>query len=138
MRPQFALAALIAAAVISPNVPAFAGASDYAFEPITAEMKKGEDITVAARLSAHADREARSSSALYCALAQRGNRTKSWLKSRGSGHQNDDNACVRPRGDQMRLCRSRATIVLVGCCSASRLAPRSSPIRLPRRPILTA
>ena len=29
----------------------FAAASDYAFEPINAEMKKGDDVTVAVRLT---------------------------------------------------------------------------------------
>jgi hypothetical protein len=29
---------------------AFAGANDYAFEPVAAEMKKGDDVTVALRL----------------------------------------------------------------------------------------
>ena len=30
--------------------PAFAGANDYAFEPVTAEIKKGDGVTVALRL----------------------------------------------------------------------------------------
>src|ERR1051325_2626 len=32
------------------NDAAFAGPKDYAFEPVVAEMKKGDDVTVAVRL----------------------------------------------------------------------------------------
>lgn len=42
-------AALIAVAIGSPGV-SFAGAKDYAFEPVKAELKKGDDVVVAVRL----------------------------------------------------------------------------------------
>ncbi len=44
------LAIVIAAGVTMNTVAALAGANDYAFEPVTAEFKKGDDITVAVRL----------------------------------------------------------------------------------------
>ena len=50
MRPKFALAAMAAAALMSTGIAAMAGANDYAFEPVAAEMKKGDDVTVAVRL----------------------------------------------------------------------------------------
>lgn len=40
--------AVVASAALSG--PAAAGASDYAFEPVSPEMKKGDDVTVAVRL----------------------------------------------------------------------------------------
>jgi hypothetical protein len=43
-------AALLAAVATVVNAPAFAAASDYAFEPTAAEVKKGDDIVVAVRL----------------------------------------------------------------------------------------
>jgi hypothetical protein len=39
-----------AAAVMLTSAVAFAAASDYAFEPVSAELKKGDDVTVAVRL----------------------------------------------------------------------------------------
>jgi len=38
------------AAAVSLTVPALAGAGDYVFEPVQAEVKKGEDVNVAVRL----------------------------------------------------------------------------------------
>jgi hypothetical protein len=50
MLPKFTCAALGAAALMLASAAAFAGANDYAFEPVAAEMKKGDDVTVAVRL----------------------------------------------------------------------------------------
>jgi len=50
MRSKFVLAALAAASVTLTNAAAFAGANDYTFEAVAAEMKKGDDVTVAVRL----------------------------------------------------------------------------------------
>src|ERR1700752_2738883 len=47
-RSTFAAAALFAA--ISLNGSVFAGANDYAFEPVKAELKKGDDVVVSVRL----------------------------------------------------------------------------------------
>lgn len=41
--------AVVAAAMALANA-AFAGANDYAFEPVKAEIKRGDDVTVAVRL----------------------------------------------------------------------------------------
>ncbi len=41
--------AIVAATIGSPSVT-FAGAYDYAFEPVKAEIRKGDDVTVAVRL----------------------------------------------------------------------------------------
>jgi len=49
MRSRFPRATLLAALTLM-NGAAFAAASDYAFEAVTAEMKKGDDVTVAVRL----------------------------------------------------------------------------------------
>jgi len=38
------------AAAVSLTVPALAGAGDYVFEPVQAEVKKGDDVRVAVRL----------------------------------------------------------------------------------------
>ena len=38
------------AVTLSLTTAVLAGASDYAFEPVAAEMKKGDDVTVAVRL----------------------------------------------------------------------------------------
>ena len=43
--------AALAATMSLAGFPAFAAASDYAFEPVSAEMKKGDDVTVAVRLT---------------------------------------------------------------------------------------
>jgi YtkA-like len=49
MRPStFVVAAVVAAAI--PPTYAMAAANDYAFEPVTAELQKGDDVTVAVRL----------------------------------------------------------------------------------------
>lgn len=50
MITKFPLAAVLAAALSLTSGAAFAAAGDYAFEPVTAEMKKGDDVTVAVRL----------------------------------------------------------------------------------------
>jgi hypothetical protein len=50
MLPRFTFAALGAAALTLASIAAFAGANDYAFEPVAAELKKGDDVTVAVRL----------------------------------------------------------------------------------------
>lgn len=45
---------LLAACAVALNLTAptaFAGANDYAFEPLTAEIKKGDDVIVALRLT---------------------------------------------------------------------------------------
>lgn len=47
---KFPLAAALAAALSLTTAGAFAAGSDYAFEAVTAEMKKGDDVTVAVRL----------------------------------------------------------------------------------------
>jgi YtkA-like len=38
------------AAVVSLAAPAFAGANDYVFEPVKAELKKGDDVVISVRL----------------------------------------------------------------------------------------
>jgi hypothetical protein len=50
MISKFPLAAALAAALSLTAGAAFAGASDYAFEAVMAEMKKGDGVTVAVRL----------------------------------------------------------------------------------------
>lgn len=50
MNLRLPLAAAIAAVLIATTGQASAAASDYAFEPVNAEMKKGDDVTVAVRL----------------------------------------------------------------------------------------
>jgi hypothetical protein len=40
MYPKFGVAGVVLAAAISVTSPAFAGASDYSFEPVKAEVKK--------------------------------------------------------------------------------------------------
>ena len=49
MTRKFILGAAIAVAV-SPSITAFAGANDYVFEPVKAEIKKGNDVIVSVRL----------------------------------------------------------------------------------------
>jgi hypothetical protein len=44
------LAAAVFAAALSLTTTAFAGANDYVFEPVKAEVKKGDDVIVAVRL----------------------------------------------------------------------------------------
>jgi hypothetical protein len=50
MNSKFTLAVAFAAALTVASGAAFAAASDYAFEPVAPEMKKGDDVTVAVRL----------------------------------------------------------------------------------------
>ena len=49
MRPNILSAAALAA-VLSPAGAADAGADDYVFKPVQAELTKGDDVTVAVRL----------------------------------------------------------------------------------------
>jgi Golgi nucleoside diphosphatase len=51
MIANFARTAAFAACLSLATSAALAAASDYAFEPVTAEMKKGDDVTVAVRLT---------------------------------------------------------------------------------------
>lgn len=51
MFAKFSTAAALAAALIAFAPAAHAGAGDYAFEPLQPEMKKGDDVTVAIRLT---------------------------------------------------------------------------------------
>jgi len=50
MISRFAQAAALAATMTFAGSAAFAAAGDYAFEPVNAELKKGNDVTVAVRL----------------------------------------------------------------------------------------
>src|SRR6202023_3488685 len=50
MNRKFVLVGAAFAAAVSLASAAFAGASDYAFEPVKAEIKKGDGVTVAVRL----------------------------------------------------------------------------------------
>ncbi len=52
MRCKLQYAALMVASVALTQVPvrAFAAAADYVFEPVAAEVKKGDDVIVAVRL----------------------------------------------------------------------------------------
>jgi hypothetical protein len=50
MNSKFTLAVAFATALTVASGAAFAAASDYAFEPVAPEMKKGDDVTVAVRL----------------------------------------------------------------------------------------
>ncbi len=50
MYPNFAVAAAVFAAAIGMTAAAFAGASDYTFEAVKAEVKKGDGVTLAVRL----------------------------------------------------------------------------------------
>ncbi|HET7806189.1 MAG TPA: FixH family protein [Pseudolabrys sp.] len=47
---KFRLIAPTAAALCLISVSAFSAATDYSFEPVATEMKKGDDVTVAVRL----------------------------------------------------------------------------------------
>jgi hypothetical protein len=49
MTPKFLLAAVLLSAAVQPGA-ARAGANDYAFEPVVAEFKKGDDVTVTLKL----------------------------------------------------------------------------------------
>jgi hypothetical protein len=48
---RIVIAAVIAAAAITVSSAVFAGAGDYNFEPITTEIKKGENVVVGLRLT---------------------------------------------------------------------------------------
>jgi hypothetical protein len=48
---KFSSAAALTIAAVLVTSAAMAGASDYAFEPVVPEMKKGDDVTVAVRLT---------------------------------------------------------------------------------------
>ena len=50
MIAKLRLAAAVAVALCLTGGPVFAAGADYSFEPVTAEMKKGDDVTVAVRL----------------------------------------------------------------------------------------
>lgn len=50
MTMKFFLAPAFAVAISLTCAAALAGATDYAFEPVTAELKKGDDVTIAVRL----------------------------------------------------------------------------------------
>ena len=51
MPAKYLLAAACAVAFSLTTAAAFAGANDYAFEPLAAEIKKGDDVVVALRLT---------------------------------------------------------------------------------------
>lgn len=51
MPAKYLLAAACAVALNLTTAAAFAGANDYAFEPLAAEIKKGDDVVVALRLT---------------------------------------------------------------------------------------
>ena len=50
MNLKYLLGPVFAVAVSLTGAAALAGAVDYAFEPVAAELKKGDDVTVAVRL----------------------------------------------------------------------------------------
>jgi YtkA-like len=50
MTGKYLLAAAFAAGVSLTGAAAWAGAVDYVFEPVAAELKKGDDVVVAVRL----------------------------------------------------------------------------------------
>jgi len=50
MLSRFSTAALVATLSLASSA-AFAGAGDYAFEPVNPQMKKGDDVTLAVRLT---------------------------------------------------------------------------------------
>jgi hypothetical protein len=50
MNKKYLLAAACAVAISLSSVAAWAGANDYVFEPVAAELKKGDDVIVAVRL----------------------------------------------------------------------------------------
>src|SRR5256885_14747782 len=47
---KFLSAGIAIAVVVSLTGPVFAGANDYVFEPVKAEVKKGDDVVVSVRL----------------------------------------------------------------------------------------
>jgi len=50
MNPKFTLASVVFAAAVSLTSAAFAGANDYTFEPVKAEVKKGNGVILTVRL----------------------------------------------------------------------------------------
>jgi hypothetical protein len=50
MNPNFIVSAAIMAVTMSLATASFAGANDYAFEPVNTEVKKGDGVTVAVHL----------------------------------------------------------------------------------------
>lgn len=50
MNRNFLLASAFAVAMSLTHAAAWAGASDYAFEPVASELKKGDDVVIAVRL----------------------------------------------------------------------------------------
>src|SRR5262249_30878723 len=50
MRRKYALASAAITLAATLNIPAFAGANDYVFEPVNAQVKKGDDVIVSVRL----------------------------------------------------------------------------------------
>ena len=50
MNTKYLLAPVFAVAMSLTSGAALAAAADYAFEPVTAEMKKGDDVVIAVRL----------------------------------------------------------------------------------------
>jgi YtkA-like len=50
MTRKFLSAGIAIAVVVSLAGPSFAGANDYVFEPVKAEVKKGDDVVVSVRL----------------------------------------------------------------------------------------
>ena len=50
MTRKFILTGAVIAAAVSLNVTAFAGANDYVFEPVKAEVTKGDGVVVSVRL----------------------------------------------------------------------------------------
>src|SRR5712691_8431474 len=50
MNPKYPLAGAFIVAAVSLIGTAFAGANDYAFEPVKAEVKKGDRVTLTVRL----------------------------------------------------------------------------------------
>ena len=51
MPAKYLLAAACAVALYLTTAAVFAGANDYAFEPLAAEIKKGDNVVVALRLT---------------------------------------------------------------------------------------
>jgi hypothetical protein len=50
MNRKLFIASSVFAAVVILTAPALAGANDYVFEPVKAEVKKGDDVVVSVRL----------------------------------------------------------------------------------------
>jgi len=50
MLRKYAVASAVIALAVTLNISALAGASDYAFEPVNAQVRKGDDVVVSVRL----------------------------------------------------------------------------------------